>query len=83
VKSSDDLQKLTNHLKQQEPLRVLNELLNHDLVIDITLMGSDNDYTVQLFLADKDSLFGRGSTLPEAAKDACAKFALKTNKHRN
>lgn len=66
-----------------ESMRAITELANHDLVIDITIMGSDDDYSIQLFLADKDSLFGKGISLQEAVKDVCAKFAQKINKDRN
>ena len=61
----------------------LQELLNHDLVLDATIMGGGEDYTVVLALANRGSLFGQGSTLHAALKDAFAKFEREINLHRN
>lgn len=62
---------------------ILNRLINHDLVLDITIMGGDCDYTVQLALVDNDSLFGRGTSLLRAIKDVNLKFEFKRNGYRN
>lgn len=61
----------------------LQEIINHDLVLDATIMGGDKDYTVVLALANRGSLFGRGTTLHAALKDVFAKFEKEVNLHRN
>ena len=61
----------------------LTALIDNQLVIDITLMGSDGDYTMAVYLADMDTIFGRGTSLPEAISDAHAKFEAKRNEYRN
>lgn len=61
----------------------LSDLVDSKLVIDITIMGGDGDYAVQLFLADKEVLLGTGSSLQEAIAGAYTKFELKLNRHRN
>ena len=57
----------------------LSELVDSKLVIDITIMGGDGDYAVQLFLADKEVLLGTGSSLPEAIAGAYDKFESKNS----
>jgi hypothetical protein len=46
-------------------------------------MGGKEDYTVVLALANRGSLFGRGSTLHAALKDVFARFELEINRDRN
>ena len=66
-----------------DDMNKLQELINHDLVLDATIMGSDKDYAVVLALSDRDTLFGKGSSLHTALKDVIAKFEWKINRHRN
>jgi hypothetical protein len=60
-------------------LTFLDELLTHDRVIDVTIFGGNGDYTVHLVLVDKNTVFGRGTSLASAISEAHIQFESLNN----
>ena len=65
-----------------DSIQSLSEMINNDLVIDITIMH-DVNYTVHVFLMDTADLFGIGDSLPDAIQQVYMKFKKELIKHRN
>ena len=69
-----------------ESMDLLTEMVNHLLVVDITIIGKaddEDDINVNLSMIDSTAIFGVGKSLPKAIQDAFAKFEIKLNKDRN
>jgi len=66
----------------------LTEMADHKMVIDITVIGHGPvvgsvdtiNYTLHLALADRETIYGNGSTLQDAIASAYTKFEIKLNK---